>query len=66
MDLNGLWAMISKMVFRSAVDAGVNYAYRRGQPEEEMTPEEREQAKKAREIAARVKQVRKVTRRLWR
>ena len=32
----------------------------------EMTPEEREQAKKARDLAARAKEVQKITRRLWR
>ena len=32
----------------------------------EYTPEEREQAKRARDLAARAKEVQKVTRRLWR
>lgn len=66
MDLNGLFNMLAKMFMRSAVDAGVDYASRRGKPESEMTPEEKEQAKKARDLAARAKQVQKVTRRLWR
>jgi hypothetical protein len=66
MDLNGLFNMLTKMFVRHAVDAGVDYAARRGKPESEMTPEEQEQAKRARDLAARAKEVQKVTRRLWR
>lgn len=66
MDLNGLFNMLAKMFLRSAVDAGVDYASRRGKPEAEMTPEEREQARKARDLAGRAREVGKVTRRLWR
>ena len=66
MNLNGLFNMLAKMLVRSAMDAGVDYAAQRGKPEAEMTPEEREQAKKARDLAARAKEVQKVTRRLWR
>ncbi len=66
MNLNGLFNMLAKMLVRSTMDAGVDHAARRGKPEAEMTPEEREQAKKARDLASRAKQVQKVTRRLWR
>jgi hypothetical protein len=66
MNLNGLFNMLTKMFIRHAVDAGVDYAARKGKPEAEMTPEERAQAKRARDLAARAKQVQKVTRRLWR
>ncbi len=66
MNLNGLFNRLAKMLVRGAMDAGVNYAARRGKPEAEMTPEERQQAKKARDLAARAKEVQKVTRRLWR
>lgn len=66
MNLNGLFNMLAKLLVRSAMDAGVDFAARRGKPEAEMTPEERAQAKKARELAARAKDVQKVTRRLWR
>lgn len=66
MDLNGLFNMLAKMFVRSAVDAGVDYAARRGKPEEELTLEEREQAKRARDMAARAKEIQKATRRLWR
>jgi ribonuclease PH len=66
MDLNGLFNMLTKMVVRSAVDVGVDYAARKGKPESEMTPEEKEQAKRARDLAGRTKEIQKVTRRLWR
>lgn len=66
MDLNGLFNMLAKMFVRSAVDAGVDYAARKGKPEAELTPEEREQAKRARDLAARAKEIQKATRRLWR
>jgi len=66
MNLNGLFNMLAKMFVRSAMNAGLDYATRRGKPEAEMTPEEREQAKKARDLAARAKEVQKITRRLWR
>lgn len=66
MDLNGLFNMLTKMFVRRAVDAGVDYAARRGKPESEMTPEEKAQAQRGRDLAARAKEVQKVTRRLWR
>lgn len=66
MDLNGLFNMLAKMFIRNAVNTGVDYAARRGKPEAEMTPEEREQAQKARDLATRAREVQKVTRRLWR
>lgn len=66
MDLNGLFNMLTKMFVRHAVDAGVDYAARKGKPEAEMTQEEREQANRARELAGRAKEIQKVTRRLWR
>jgi hypothetical protein len=66
MDLKGLFSMLARMLMRSAVDAGVDYAARRGKPESDMSPEERKQAKKGREMARRAKDISKVTRRLWR
>lgn len=66
MDMNRLFGMLTKMFIRSAVNTGIDYAARRGKPEAEMTPEEREQAKRARGLAGRARQVQKLTRRLWR
>jgi hypothetical protein len=66
MDLNGLFRTLIRMFMGKAVNAGIDYAARRGKPEAELTPEEREQAQKARDMAARAKEIQKVTRRLWR
>jgi hypothetical protein len=66
MDLNGLVRMLTRMFLNKAVDAGINYAARRGKPEAEMTAQDREQAQKGREMARRAKEISKVTRRLWR
>ena len=66
MDLNGLWNMLTRMLFRSAIDAGVDYAARKGKPEAEMTPEEWQQAKQARDLAARARKFQNIARRLWR
>lgn len=66
MNLNGLIRMVTRMFVRKAMDAGINYAARRGKPEAEMTPEDREQARKGRDLAQRAKEISKVTRRLWR
>ena len=66
MDLNGLFNLLTRMFLRKAVDAGVDYAARRGKPESEMTPEERDQARKARDLAQRAKEISRVTRRFWR
>ena len=66
MDLNRLWNTLARMLFRSAMDAGVDYAARRGKPQAELTPEERKQAQQARDLAARARKFQNITRRLWR
>ncbi|MFN3991582.1 MAG: hypothetical protein ACK4IU_01590 [Tabrizicola flagellatus] len=66
MDLNGLWNRLTRMLFRSAMDAGLDHIARRGKPEAEMTPEERQQAKQARDLAARARKFQNIARRLWR
>jgi hypothetical protein len=66
MDLNRLFNMVFRMVFRSAVDAGIKYAASKGKPEAEMTPEERVEAKRARDLAQKAQQAARVTRRFWR
>lgn len=66
MNLNGLIRMVTRMFVRKAMDAGINYAARRGKPEAEMTPEDREQARKGRDLAQRAREISKVSRRLWR
>ncbi|HLQ17771.1 MAG TPA: hypothetical protein VK146_02235 [Tabrizicola sp.] len=66
MDLNGLIRLLTRKFLHKAVNAGVDYAARRGKPEAEMTPEERAQAQRGREMAQRAKEISKVTRRFWR
>jgi hypothetical protein len=66
MDLNRLFQMLIRMFIKTAVDTGIDVAARRGKPEAEMTPAEREEAKRARDLAGRAQEVAKVTRRLWR
>jgi hypothetical protein len=66
MDLNRLFQMLMRMFIKTAVNTGIDVAARRGKPEAEMTPEERAEAKRARDLAHRAKEVAKVTRRMWR
>ena len=66
MNLNGLFQMLIRMFIKQAVDTGIEIAARRGKPEAEMTPAERQEAQRARDLAGRAKDVAKVTRRLWR
>ena len=41
MDVNGLFRMLTRMFLNKAINAGIDYAARRGKPKAEMTPEER-------------------------
>ncbi|EEW25815.1 hypothetical protein [Rhodobacter ferrooxidans] len=70
MDLNRLINMILNMVLRKLVNRGVNagidHVARRGKPAAEMTPEEQDQARKARQLAQRARQAAKITGRLGR
>ncbi len=66
MDLNRLLQMLVRTFIKTAVDTGIDHAARKGKPEADMTPAEREEARRARELAARAKEVAKVTRRMWR
>ena len=51
MNWNRLVNMLTRMFIRSAVSTGVDYAARRGKPESELTPEERAQARSAKQMA---------------
>ena len=66
MDLNRLLSMLTRMFVRSATKAGVDYAARKGKPEAEMTPDERQQARRARDMATRAQKAQRLVRRLWR
>lgn len=49
MNINGLINMGLRMLMRRGVNAGIDMAARRGKRPEEMTPEERETAERARQ-----------------
>ncbi|NHB76835.1 hypothetical protein [Rhodobacter calidifons] len=66
MDLNRLFNMLTRMFIRSATKAGVDHAARKGKPEAGMTPEERQQARRARDLATRAQKAQQLVRRLWR
>jgi hypothetical protein len=66
MDLNRLFNMLARMLIRSAADAGIDAATRGGKPLSEMTPEERQQAKAAREMAKRFQKTTRLGRRFFR
>lgn len=68
MDLNRLIQMLMRMFLRKAVNKGIrsatDYASRRGKPPAEMTPEERAQAARAKELADKAKKMARLGRRL--
>lgn len=66
MDVSGLVRMLTRMFLNKAVKAGIDFAARRGKAEAAMTSEERKQAKTDREMARRVKDISRITRRFLR
>jgi hypothetical protein len=66
LDPNRLFNLLARMFVRSAADAGIDAAARGGKPVSEMTPEERAQAKAARDIARRFRQTMRLGRRFFR
>jgi hypothetical protein len=66
MDANRLFAMLTRMFVRSATDAGIDAAARKGKPLSEMTPEERQQARAAKATAQKVRQMARLGRRFFR
>jgi hypothetical protein len=69
MDSQNLTRMLMRL-FRPfigrGINAGIDYAARRGKPASEMTPEERQQAQKGRQLAKRARQMAKMGRRMGR
>lgn len=57
---------VLRFVLRPLIMAGIDVAARRGKAETDMTPEERDQARKARELAKHAEQAARLTRRLRR
>jgi len=70
MNLNSIINKIVNMFVRKAVnhgiDKGIGYAARKGKSEAQMTPMERTQAQKGREMAKRARKAASITRRLGR
>lgn len=64
MNFKALQRMLIGMVMGKIVNKGIDYASRRGKPEAEMTPAERVQAQKARQMAKRARKAARITRRL--
>ncbi|MDZ4134685.1 MAG: hypothetical protein U1D06_03705 [Paracoccaceae bacterium] len=70
MDFGRIITMIVNRLLRRAVNTGVNKGINRmagkGKPDSQMTPAERSQASKGREMAKRARQAARITRRLGR
>ncbi len=66
MDLNRLFGMLTRMFVRSAVNTGVDFAARRGKPDSKLTPEERRQARDAKETARKAQKLARLGRRFFR
>lgn len=70
MDLSKIIQMVINLVLKKVinrgVDAGIDYASKRGKSDDQMTPEDLQQAKSAKEMAKRAKQVINVGRKLGR
>jgi hypothetical protein len=66
MNMDRLWTMLTRMFIRSATDAGLDAMTRSGKPASEMTPEERQQAKAAKDVAKRFRQTTRLGRRFFR
>lgn len=68
MDLNRLINMLVNMFLRKAVNKGIrtatDFAARRGKTEAELTPEERETARRMRDLSDKAKKAARLGRRL--
>lgn len=66
MDVNRAVQMLLRMLMRPLINHGISFLARRGKPEADMTPEEKLQAKNAKDLARRAQEAAKLTRRLRR
>lgn len=66
MNVNGLINMGVRMLMRKGINKGIDMAATRGKDPGEMTPEDREQAKSAKQTAAKAKKTMRVARRFMR
>ncbi len=58
--------MAMRMFMKRGMNAGIDLLSRRGKTPQEMTPEERKQAKNARDLAQKAKKMARIGRRLGR
>ena len=63
MNANQLINMVIRMVMRRGVNMGINHAARRGMDARTMTPQERAQAKSARDMADKARKGARLARR---
>lgn len=63
MDLNRLFGMLTRMFVRSAVNTGLDVATRKGKPDAELTPDQRKQARSAKETARKAQKLARLGRR---
>lgn len=66
MNVNRLINRGVKMLMRKGIDKGIDMAATRGQDPSEMTPEDREQAKSAKQTANKAKKTMRAARRFMR
>ena len=59
-------SMILRMVMRKGMNAGIKHIAGKGKNPQDMTPEERVQAKSAQDMAKRAQQVARLSRRIGR
>lgn len=64
MNANSLINMLIRMFMRRGMNAGINRMANRGRDPKDMTPEERQNAKAARQNTKRAQQAMRVTRRM--
>lgn len=63
--INMIIRVITRRLMNKGVNAGIDLAARRGKAKDDMTPEEREEARKARELANRGRKTMRIGRRLF-
>lgn len=64
MNAEQILRMIMRMFGRKAINAGIKHASNRGKSPENMSPEERQQARAARQAAKRARQASRMIRRI--
>ena len=64
MNLNQILNMLLRQFMNKAMKTGIDYAARRGKDPARMTPEEREQARKAQGLAQKARKMTRLGRRL--